>query len=60
VTYARPFDRNSVQELDASVPARRPLLEWLAGITLDLSPKQNRAVLGESMTLSVPCGKLDL
>lgn len=42
------------------VAARRPFLDWLEGLTLDLKPQQQALVLGDEFTLTVPCGTLDL
>jgi hypothetical protein len=60
VTYYRPFDKNLVVELDNSHPDRQEFLRWMSGITLKLDGAQANRVLGDSMTVSVPCGKLDL
>ena len=40
--------------------ARLPFLDWLSGLALNLSAKDNNAILGNTMTLHVPCGTLDL
>lgn len=60
LTYFQPHSRNQVGQLDNVHPARQPLFDWMAGLALNLSEQQNTAVLGDSMTVSVPCGKLDL
>jgi hypothetical protein len=60
LTYSRPFTRNTVQQLDTRDPARAPLLDWLAGVTLNFSDAQQLEVFGKSMIVSVPCGRLDL
>lgn len=60
LTYTRPFSRNLVQQLDTVNPARAPLLDWLAGITLNFSDQQQLDVFGDAMIVRVPCGKLDL
>lgn len=60
VTYTRPFARNTVQQLDSNDPARAPLLNWLAGVTLHFSDAQQLDVFGQAMVVSVPCDRLDL
>jgi hypothetical protein len=58
--YFRPHGDNTVSELEQSVPARRPLLQWLSQVTLNLPPDQNLAVLGEEITVAIPCGAINL
>lgn len=58
--YFRPFEANKVGELEGSVPERRPFLDWLSGLTLDLKPDVQNLVLGDELTIAVPCGTLDL
>jgi hypothetical protein len=60
LSYYRPFAENKVQQLDTNVAARRPLLDWLAGLTLDLKNVPSEKVFGNSLIVTVPCGKLDL
>lgn len=60
IGYMRPYTENKVREIETTNPARKPLLEWLAKISLDLTPKQSLSVLGESFNLHIPCGKVDL
>jgi hypothetical protein len=58
--YFQPYLSNTVRELEASNSARRPLLDWLSRLTLNLDEKTNLRVIGQQMNVSVPCGKLDL
>jgi hypothetical protein len=58
--YLRPHTRNRVLELENSDPARQPLLDWLSQMTFKLPSANNRKVLGESMTIKVPCGTVNL
>lgn len=58
--YQRPHAKNEVLEVDNSNPARQPLLDWLSQMSLRLPADTNRRVLGETMTVSIPCGKIDL
>jgi hypothetical protein len=60
LTYYHPFKKNVVNELDNSHPNRRPFLAWISGLSLNLDAVDANGVLGESMTVSVPCGSLDL
>jgi len=56
----QPVLPNAVGEVERSDPNRREFLEWLRGVNLKLSAGQRRQVIGDSMTISVPCGELDL
>lgn len=58
--YWQPHGANSVGEVGQAVPARRPFLDWLSGLSLDLKPEQQNLVVGDEFTLTVPCGTLDL
>jgi hypothetical protein len=60
VQYLRPHLSNHVKELDSSRPERRPFLDWLSRVTLNLNEKTNTAVLGDTFTVHVPCGTLSL
>jgi hypothetical protein len=60
VKYWQPHERNAVGEVGNSLPVRRPFLDWLSGLVLDLKPAQQHLVLGDPFTLTVPCGTLDL
>lgn len=59
LTYQQPYRPNQVGQLDSDQAERRPFLAWLAGLRLKLDDKTNTAVLGETMTVHVPCGTLD-
>lgn len=58
--YRQPAMRNRVRDVGPHVDARQPLLDWLATMRFDVGPKAENLLLGESMTISVPCGKIDL
>ena len=60
MTYMRPYLPNVVHELESGNPARKPLLEWMSGMTLTLADSLIRKVLGDAMTVTIPCGQLDL
>jgi len=69
-TMACPFDvrfvlrqpvlPNEVGEIERSDPNRREFIEWLKTVSLKIPERDRAQVLGDSMTLSVPCGVLDL
>lgn len=58
--YRQPAMKNAVGSIAQRDAARRPLLEWLAGVELDLPPKSLDAVFGDETTITVPCVKIDL
>jgi hypothetical protein len=60
VSYHRPFADNSVQQLDTLNPARQPLLDWLAGLTMNLKQAEQLRLYGNKMIVRIPCGKIDL
>ena len=60
IGYRQPFLPSTVAELETSHPARAPLLQWLATIEIDLTTEVALRVLGDEMTVSVPCGKIEL
>jgi hypothetical protein len=60
MSYFQPYLENDVYELESSQPARRPFLDWLSRLTLNLDEKRNLGIAGQQMNISVPCGTLDL
>ncbi|MCG2585397.1 hypothetical protein [Massilia sp. TS11] len=60
VFYLQPYAPNIVREVESSEAARRPLLEWLRTIRLNLPDAANDSVFADSFTLSIPCGRMDL
>lgn len=56
----QPFAKNSVGEVERSDPNRREFIEWLKGLALKLPDEAARQIVGQSATISVPCGVLDL
>lgn len=58
--YYRPHSRNQVDELETQHPARRQLLDWLAAGQLKLPEVENTELLGQEITVSVPCGTVKL
>lgn len=57
--YRQPQLPNAVGEVGEPVPARRPLLEWLAAAELDLSSPSLNGVWGDFARFTVPCIKID-
>lgn len=60
LTYLRPYMPNKVREIESSNAARRPLLEWMSKITYKFDEQVGLKVLGDSINVTIPCGKLDL
>lgn len=60
MTFLQPWNRNRIDELEEDVPERHAFLDWLSGMQLDLGPRASNQVLGQSMTIHVPCIKIDL
>ena len=58
--YWQPYFRNAVGEIGTPHPERRAFLDWLAGLQLDLNEPLASRVAGDELTISVPCGKIDL
>jgi hypothetical protein len=59
LTYFQPFRPNQVQQLETDRPERQAFMDWLSAVRLKLDDKTNNAVLGDTMTVHVPCGTLD-
>jgi len=60
LTYHQPHRPNTVEQLETDRPERKAFMDWLGALRLKLDDKTNTAVLGDTMTVSVPCGQLDL
>ena len=58
--YRRPHLPNGVNEVGSTDPTRRPLLDWLRQIELDLPPQSLASVYADSTRFTVPCIKLNL
>lgn len=59
-TYKQPHRPNRIGQLETADPKRQPFLDWLSGLQLRLPDATNTTVLGDTMTVHVPCLKLDL
>lgn len=60
LVYRQPYLPNSVGEIGPVVAARRPFLDWLSQVELDLPERALDSVFGDRVTLPVPCTKIDL
>ena len=60
LTYYQPLRRNAVGEVGGSHPERRPLLDLLAGLELDLSRNALDSVFADTADVAVPCIRLNL
>lgn len=60
VKYTAPYIGNTIKELDSSVSARKPFLDWLSRIALKLPERAANLVIGDEFTLDIPCVKVDL
>lgn len=58
--YRQPQLRNRVGEVGQPDPARRPLLEWLETVQLNLSDLALDSVFGDSTVITIPCVNIDL
>jgi hypothetical protein len=59
-TLRRPYMDNAVAEIERHDPNRRELVEWLRRVEVRIPESARNALIGDSMTISVPCGVLDL
>lgn len=60
LTYFRPHGPNTLRQLEPAMPARQAFLDWLCGLTLNLPERANTSVLGQTITVQVPCGTVNL
>lgn len=60
VTHYQPFKPHVVGQLGAALESRRDFLVWMAQVRLRMSGEQQLALLGDSFTVSVPCGTLEI
>lgn len=60
VTHYQPFKPHVVGQLGAALESRRDFLHWLSQVRLRMSSEQQLALLGDTFTVSVPCGRLVL
>ena len=60
VEYLQPNLPNRVAQIDTPVAARQPFIDWLVQTQFDMPAKSLDAVYGDTLTLTVPCFKIDL
>lgn len=60
LAYLQPLRRNAVGEVGGNDPQRRPLLELLAGLELDLPRNALDSVFADTADIAVPCIRLNL
>mgnify|MGYP001301446747 CR=1 FL=1 len=58
--YRKPFLPNTVGEFGSTHQARRPFLDWLSQVELDLPGPVADSVFGDQVTLTIPCTKINL
>ena len=59
-TYRQPDAPNRIGQLDDPHAGRRPLLDWLRGVQLDLPQRTLDAVYADTADIEVPCLKIAL
>lgn len=60
VRYLQPHERNAVAQLETANPARQAFVDWISNIELNFTDAQLSKIMGDSFTLSVPCGSVNL
>lgn len=58
--YLQPYTLNQVVEVETTNTARRPLLEWLRKLELNVKKDLNDRVFADQFTVSIPCGRIEL
>jgi len=58
--FRQPVESNKIEELEEDVPARHAFLDWLGEREVNLDRKAAGELYGQSMTIHVPCIKIDL
>ena len=59
LTYQRPAVANRVAQVGDWRAERKPLLDWLAGVTLNLDATQQRTLFGDTALVTIPCYTVD-
>lgn len=60
IQYLQPLRPNVVGEVDEAVPEREAFLRWLSAAELDVPPNAADAIFADTLTLDVPCVKINL
>lgn len=55
-----PYAKNDVASIGAANEDRREFIEWLKGLTLKIPAHKRPYIIGETFSVAVPCGELDL
>jgi hypothetical protein len=58
--YRRPQLRNRIGEVGDRHPERRPLLEWMETIELQVRGRSLDSIYGDTTRITVPCIRIDL
>jgi TonB family protein len=56
----QPYTKNMVGQVGAWSEDRRELVEWLRTLKLKIPEKSRPYIIGETLSVAVPCGELDL
>ena len=59
LSYFQPNLPNVVQQTGTPVAARQPFIDWLTQVQFDMPDKSLDSVYGDSLTITVPCLKID-
>ncbi len=60
LTYLQPRRANVVHQLDTYDAARKPFLDWLETVELNVPARSLDAIYADTLTLPIPCARLDL
>lgn len=60
IELRQPHMPNRVVQVGDFERSRQPLIDWLRGVELDVSPKHLDAAFANEMLVTVPCLKIDL
>lgn len=60
IRYLQPHAPNRIVEIETTNPARKPLIEWLRTVQLNVARDINDKVFADRFTVSIPCGRMDL
>lgn len=60
LTYLQPHLPNAVHQLDSYDASRKPFLDWLKTLELNVPARTLDFVYADALTLPIPCSKLNL
>lgn len=58
--FRQPVESNKIEELEEDVPARHAFLDWLGEREVNLERKLAGELYGQTMTIHIPCARIDL